>query len=72
MFPAYLWLLTRVLFCCTRGRGCTGHPVFPAPSDLLRDVFQAQLGRIPPREGGGVSATDAACSLSAPAIAATQ
>src|SRR5882757_8969191 len=28
----YLWLLTRVLFCCTRGLGCNAHPAFPAPS----------------------------------------
>jgi hypothetical protein len=49
------WSPGRSRFCCTRGRGCTGHPVFPAPSDLLRDVFQAQLGRLAPREGGVVS-----------------
>ena len=28
----YLWLLTRVLSCCTRGLGCNAHPAFPAPS----------------------------------------
>jgi hypothetical protein len=27
-----LWLLTRVLSCCTRGCGCSQHPAFPAPS----------------------------------------
>src|SRR5882672_12587747 len=27
----YLWLLTRVLFCCTGGLGCNAHPAFPAP-----------------------------------------
>src|ERR1700722_8786445 len=31
--PANLWFLTRVLSTlCTRGRGCGGHPAFPAPS----------------------------------------
>jgi hypothetical protein len=36
LIAAYLWLLTRVLFCCTRGRGCIAHPAFPAPSVLQK------------------------------------
>ena len=43
--PANLWFLTRVLSTlCTRGRGCGGHPAFPAPSDFEGEDF-AQLGR---------------------------
>src|SRR5437660_11489349 len=34
----YPWLLTRVLFCCTRGLGCNAHPAFPAPSVISRVV----------------------------------
>ena len=34
----YLWLLTRVFFCCTRGLGCNAHPAFPAPSVISRVV----------------------------------
>jgi len=32
-------------FTCTRGRGCGGHPVFPAPSDWERRMLRDQLGR---------------------------
>ena len=34
----------------TRDRGCSAHPVFPAPSLLDGARFQAHLGRIAPRE----------------------
>jgi len=35
---------------CTRDRGCSKHPAFPAPS-VLRDKVHANLGRSAPREG---------------------
>src|SRR3954453_5754713 len=39
-------------FCahCTRDRGCSVHPAFPAPSLLARDKRHADLGQIVPRE----------------------
>ncbi len=52
----YLWLLTRVLFCCTRGLGCNAHPAFPAPSLFSRVVCFQHLGHVMPRERGLVSA----------------
>src|SRR3954453_7795786 len=39
---------------CTRDRGCSAHPVFPAPLSFLGEYF-AQLGRIEPRDCGVVS-----------------
>ena len=46
---------TRVLSTfCTRGHGCSGHPVFPTPSDFWAGSLQ-NLGRVAPREGGRVS-----------------
>src|SRR3979411_800842 len=39
---------------CTRDRGCSAHPVFPAPSFCLRAEIDAKLGRIAPREYGRV------------------
>jgi hypothetical protein len=43
---------TRVLSTfCTRGHGCSGHPVFPTPSDFLGGRFGAELGRMASREG---------------------
>ena len=46
-------------FCfayCTRDRGCSAHPVFPAPSDF-RAKFPAQLGRTAPRDREAAFAT---------------
>src|ERR1700732_1312792 len=43
----------RAYYHTTRGCGCNGHPAFPTPS--LGGRFHAQLGRITPRECGGVS-----------------
>ena len=40
---------------CARDRGCSVHPVFPAPSDWRVRNFLANLGRIKPRECGAVS-----------------
>src|SRR5436189_5763926 len=37
---------------CTRDRGCSAHPVFPAPSDFGRANEIANLGRSAPRECG--------------------
>src|ERR1700738_518174 len=34
---------------CTRDRGCSAHPVFPAPSCFLGVEIEARLGRIAPR-----------------------
>jgi hypothetical protein len=42
-------------FGCTRGCGCSQHPVFPAPSVFERDDVDAKLGRIPPRGCGRTS-----------------
>src|SRR6266702_6238835 len=36
---------------CTRDRGCSAHPVFPAPSVFGSANVDANLGRIAPREG---------------------
>ena len=46
-------LVCFVLFC-TRGCGCIGHPAFPAPSVFFGRTVFAKLGRIAPRECGGV------------------
>src|SRR5258708_35256820 len=35
---------------CTRDRGCSAHPVFPAPSQASRAKRLANLGRIVPRD----------------------
>src|SRR5882672_3455423 len=35
---------------CTRDRGCSAHPAFPAPSCFLGVKIDAKLGRIAPRE----------------------
>ena len=35
---------------CTRDRGCSAHPAFPAPSDFMARNFWANLGRIESRE----------------------
>jgi hypothetical protein len=40
---------------CTRDRGCSAHPVFPAPSDFWRDNEMQNLGRLAPREREVVS-----------------
>ena len=44
-------MLVCALLCihCTRDRGCSKHPAFPAPS-VLRDKVHANLGQIVPRE----------------------
>ncbi len=38
MFPLNLYARVRVFMCAnrTRDRGCSMHPVFPAPSDFVR------------------------------------
>src|SRR5216683_7142683 len=54
MIPPTPVVSTPVLFCCTGGRGCGGHPAFPAPSVFRRDKFDANLGRIAPRDGARV------------------
>ena len=45
-------MLVCILFCAnrTRDRGCSAHPVFPAPSVFEGKEFLAKLGRIRPRE----------------------
>jgi len=48
-------LYARVRFfvhVCTRDRGCSVHPAFPAPSFSLRVAIDPELGRIVPRECG--------------------
>src|SRR5258707_5108163 len=41
-------MLVCAFFCayCTRDRGCSAHPVFPAPSDFKGRRFSENLGRI--------------------------
>src|SRR5882672_10094810 len=50
-------MLVCVFVCvlCTRDRGCSEHPVFPAPSDFWATNEDANLGRSAPREGETVS-----------------
>ena len=40
---------------CTRDRGCSAHPAFPAPSSQREGKVDASLGRIAPRECGCIS-----------------
>src|SRR6266581_7505721 len=41
---------------CTRDRGCSAHPAFPAPSDFQRSrKLHVNLGRNAPREGEATS-----------------
>ena len=49
-------MLVCVFLCasCTRDRGCSAHPAFPAPS-VSGDKLPAKLGRIAPRECGVIS-----------------
>ena len=42
---------------CTRDRGCSAHPAFPAPSVFEEGEADAKLGRIAPRECGLASST---------------
>jgi hypothetical protein len=44
-------MLVCVFLCafCTRDRGCSAHPAFPAPSCFSRVKIEARLGRIAPR-----------------------
>src|ERR1700738_3879362 len=37
---------------CTRDRGCSAHPAFPAPSDFKARKFTQNLGRIAPQDRG--------------------
>src|ERR1700741_4232908 len=52
-------MLVCAFFCahCTRDRGCSVHPAFPAPS--LGENVYAKLGRSAPREGRLMSAVGA-------------
>jgi hypothetical protein len=47
-------MLVCILFCAnrTRDRGCSAHPVFPAPSVFEGKDFWQKLGRDAPRECG--------------------
>src|ERR1700676_1023985 len=47
-------MLVCVFLCtfCTRDRGCSVHPVFPAPSEWRVRNFLASLGHIRPRDRG--------------------
>ena len=52
-------MLVCALLCayCTRDRGCSAHPVFPAPSHARGGKRPAQLGHVAPRERAGISAS---------------
>ena len=51
MLPLNLYARVRnFLHHCTRDRGCSAHPVFPAPSLLIEGKRNANLGQIMPRE----------------------
>src|SRR5260221_14294691 len=57
-------------FCyasCLRDRGCSAHPVFPAPSYFKRDNEMKNSGRIAPRECEVVFAKQARRSPTSPA-----
>ena len=50
--PLNLYARVRFLCAlCTRDRGCSAHPAFPAPSSIWRDSIRAKLGQFVPREG---------------------
>jgi hypothetical protein len=49
-------------FCCTRGRGCIGHPAFPAPSPVSRVNCCQRLGHFVPRERGATPHPLPSCS----------
>src|SRR5947209_4980597 len=54
MPPLHLYARVRFYSCiCTRDRGCSAHPAFPAPS-FGGDRF-SNLGPTVPREGEGAS-----------------
>ena len=56
--PLDLYARVRTSLChCTRDRGCSAHPVFPAPSHPERANHPVQLGRVAPRERAGISAS---------------
>ncbi len=57
MFSAALYARVRnFLQICTRDRGCSAHPAFPAPSDYRRSrKLLADLGRNASRECGRMS-----------------
>src|SRR5882757_5543283 len=57
MLPLNLYARVRLStnIHCTRDRGCSAHPVFPAPSRFQRVKIEANLGRIAPREYGRTS-----------------
>jgi hypothetical protein len=51
VFPLNLYARVRFfVHFCTRDRGCSAHPAFPAPSDFHWADRLAQLGRIAPRD----------------------
>jgi len=58
-------MLVCILFCAnrTRDRGCSEHPVFPAPSHFEGEDFPANLGRIVPREYEAVFAVIASGAM---------
>src|SRR6476620_7125020 len=58
MLSAALYARVRISYYkCTRDRGCSAHPAFPAPSVFERaEEFLANLGRNAPRECETVSA----------------
>ena len=64
MFPLNLYARVRISLSikCTRDRGCSAHPVFPAPSleGRVRPLFLGRsyfenLGRMPSRERERIS-----------------
>src|SRR6185295_644442 len=59
-------MLVCVFVCAfgTRDRGCSEHPVFPAPSDFRRDIERVTLGRSAPRDREAISGCD--CEPSRP------
>ena len=51
MPPLNLYARVRFLLCiCTRDRGCSAHPAFPAPSFFGEGEVHASLGHFVPRE----------------------
>src|SRR5882757_221254 len=67
--PLNLYARVRFLFpFCTRDRGCSAHPAFPAPSDFKARNVLANLGRTAPRECEVMSAKAIECRRATPTI----
>ena len=76
MLPLNLYARVRFVLCnCARDRGCSAHPVFPAPSDFRRAKLPENLAPIKRRDREGMfvfSVTSFSRTLNVIASAAKQ